>query len=220
MSNHTINLNEELYAYLLANSLREHEVLTKLREETSAHKWAGMQISPEQGQFMALLVSLTGARNIIELGVYTGYSSLSMALALPEDGRLLACDINKDYTDIAQKFWKEAGVADKIELRLAPALETLTSLLESGERDKYDFVFVDAIKEEYLQYYEILLKLIRRNGLILVDNVLWGGSVANPDKNSPETIALRKFNDFVYRDKRVDISMLPLGDGLTIIRKI
>ncbi len=193
--------------------------MQRCRAETAQHKWAGMQISPELGQFMGLLVKLLSARKIIELGVFTGYSSLCMARAMPADGKLIACDINKEYTDKAMEYWQAAGVARKIELRLAPALDTLADLLEAGESDSFDFIFVDAVKEEYSAYYPLNYRLLRSGGMMAVDNVLWGGDVANPDKQSDETIAIRAFNKMVHEDDKVDMCMLPIGDGLTLIRK-
>ncbi|MFT5349836.1 MAG: putative O-methyltransferase YrrM [Planctomycetota bacterium] len=219
MSRYSINLTDEVYTYLQSVSLREDTILQQLREETALHKWARMQISPEQGQFMAMLLKILGAKRVIELGVFTGYSSLCMAQALPADGKIIACDINEEYTNIAKRYWEQAGVSNKIELRLAPALETLKNLLKSDEAGKFDFVFIDAVKEEYKEYYEIVLELIRPGGLIGIDNVLWSGSVADPEKQDAETIALRVFNQYLHQDERVDISMLSIGDGLTLARK-
>lgn len=219
MSSSSINLTDRLYEYYLSVTLREDETMRRCREETARHKWAGMQISPEQGQFMTLLVQLLGARKIIELGVFTGYSSLCMARALPPEGKLIACDVKKEYTDKAMEYWKAAGVADRIELRLAPALDTLADLLRAGEAGSFDFIFVDAIKEEYSEYYPLNYRLLRSGGLMAIDNVLWGGSVADPDNRKAETDAIRAFNKMVHEDDRVDMSMLPVGDGLTLIRK-
>jgi predicted O-methyltransferase YrrM len=219
MSSSTINLTEAVSNYLESVSLREDPILQQLRHETASHKWAAMQISPLQGQFMALLVQLLGARKIIELGVFTGYSSLCMALALPADGKIVACDVSEDYTNIAKRYWELARVRDKIDLQIAPALETLQKLLDANEAGSFDFIFIDAVKEEYKQYFEYALELLRPGGLIGIDNVLWGGSVANPDKQDAETIAIREFNSALHLDKRVDISMLPVGDGLTLARK-
>ncbi len=219
MSSSSINLTEQLHQYYLSVTLREDAVMRRCREETTPHRWGGMQVSPEQGQFMSLLVKLLDARKIIELGVFTGYSSLCMAKAMPDGGKLIACDVNKEYTDKAQEYWQAAGVADKIELRLAPALETLNALLEAGEAGSFDFIFVDAIKEEYSEYYPLNYRLLRRGGLMGIDNVLWGGSVADPDNQSAETKAIRAFNKMVHEDEHVDLSMLPVGDGLTLIRK-
>lgn len=219
MSNRTIALDERLYDYLLGASLREPDVLRRLREETLALPRASMQIAPEQGQLMALLVALIPARRILEIGTFTGYSALAMTLAMPPDGRLTACDISAEWTAIARRYWAEAGIADRIDLRLAPALETLDELLAHGARNKFDLAFIDADKEHYLDYYERSLALVRPGGLIMVDNVLWGGSVANPERQDAETEAIRKFNVEVQRDRRVDLSMVPIGDGLTLARK-
>ena len=193
--------------------------MQRCRAQTARHKWAGMQISPEQGQFMALLVKLLNARKIIELGVYTGYSSLCMARALPPDGKIIACDVNEEYTSRAKEYWQAAGVAEKIELRLAPALDTLADLVAFGASDSFDFIFVDAVKEEYSAYYPLNYRLLRSGGLMAIDNVLWGGGVANPDKQDAETVAIREFNEMVHADDKVDMCMLPVGDGVTLIRR-
>ena len=219
MSRKSIGLEERLYQYLLGASLREPPSLAKLREETAAHPHAGMQISPEQAQFMQLLVKLTGARRVVEVGVFTGYSSLAMALALPDDGHLLACDVSEEYTAIARRHWAAAGVASRIELVLAPARETLEARIAAGEAGHYDFAFIDADKTGYHDYYERLLRLLRPGGLIAVDNTLWDGAVADPAENSPDTVALREFNARLHRDERVDLSLVPIGDGLTLARK-
>jgi len=219
MSNRTIAMNDPLYEYLLAASLRDLPVLKRLREETAKHPRARMQISPEQGQFMQLLVKLMGARRCIEVGVFTGYSSLAVALALPTDGHILACDVSEEFTAVARRYWKEAGVESKIELRLAPALETLDARLKAGEAGSYDLAFVDADKSNYSGYYERILKLLRPGGLILVDNVLWSGAVIDKKDASEDTTAIRAFNTALQKDARVDLSMLPVGDGLTLARK-
>lgn len=219
MSSSSINLTDQVYEYYLSVTLREDEIMRRCREETARHKWAGMQISPEQGQFMTLLVKLLGARKIIELGVFTGYSSLCMVRALPAGGKLIACDVKKEYTDKAMEYWEAAGVAGKIELRLAPALDTLADLLRAGEAGSFDFIFVDAVKEEYSEYYPLNYRLLRSGGLMAIDNVLWGGSVADPDNQTAETNAIRAFNKMVHQDDKVDMCMLPVGDGLTLIRK-
>lgn len=219
MSNKTLGLSVALQAYLLQSSLREPPLVARLREETARDPMARMQIAPEQGQFMQLLVRLTGARRCIEVGVYTGYSSLCTALALPADGYLLACDVDENWTAVARRYWDEAGVAGKIELRLAPALDTLDEALQAGQAGSYDFVFIDADKSNYLNYYERCLKLLRRGGLIAVDNVLWDGRVADPQNHDADTVAIRAFNDFVHRDERVDLSLVPVADGLTLCRK-
>jgi len=218
MSSRTLVLDDTLYDYLLKHSLREHPAQSGLREATRMHPHAGMQISPEQGQFMALLVRLIGARHAIEIGVFTGYSALTVALALPADGRLLACDINDTYTSVGKPFWEAAGIAHKIDLQLAPALQTLDARLASGAAGSYDFAFIDADKTRYDDYYERCLRLLRAGGLIAIDNTLWGGSVAKP-ADSADTAALQALNDKLHRDERIDLSLLPIGDGLTLARK-
>lgn len=219
MSNRTISMTDGLYSYLLENSLREAPLLKRLRDETAAHPQARMQISPEQGQFMQLLTRLVGARRCIEVGVFTGYSSLAVAMVLPADGRILACDVSEEFTSVARRYWKEAGVAGKIELVLAPATETLDARLKAGEGGSYDLAFIDADKANYPAYYERILKLLRPGGLVLVDNVLWSGRVLDADDRSEDTQAIRVFNQMLGKDERVDLSMIPLGDGLTLARK-
>lgn len=218
MSNRTLNLTDALYDYVLTHSLREHPAQTALREATRSHERASMQISPEQGQFMALLVKLMGARNAIEVGVFTGYSALSVALALPPEGRLVACDISEEYTSVARPYWRQAGVADKIDLRIAPALETLQSLLRDGEAGLYDFAFIDADKVGYDGYYEACLQLVRPGGLIVFDNTLRDGKVLERADND-DTAALQALNIKLREDQRIDISLLPLSDGVTLARK-
>jgi len=219
MSNRTLPLDDRLYDYLLKKSLREPSALAKLRAETASHPRVNMQIAPEQGQFMQMLVRLMGARRTIEVGVFTGYSSLAVALALPDDGRVLACDISEEYTGIARRHWQDAGVAHKIELVLAPALATLDARLAAGEAGRYDFAFIDADKGGYYAYYERLLRLIRPGGLIAVDNTLWSGAVADPGDRDADTLAIREFNDRLLADQRIDLSLLPIGDGLTLARR-
>lgn len=219
MSNRTISLDDTLYRYLLDASLREHPALARLRAETATHPRVNMQIAPEQGQFMALLVQLMGATRCIEVGVFTGYSSLAMALALPSDGHVVACDVSEEYTAVARRHWAAAGVADKIDLRLAPATETLDALLAQGEAGRYDFAFIDADKEGYAGYYERLLQLLRPGGLVAVDNTLWDGAVADPANHEPDTVAIRAFNERLRDDERIDLSLVPIGDGLTLARK-
>jgi predicted O-methyltransferase YrrM len=219
MSNNTITLTPVIYRYLLDVSLREPEVLQRLRAHTAGIPYAHMQIAPEQGQLMALLVQLSGARRVIEVGVFTGYSALAVALALPADGRLIACDINEQWTAIAREYWQAAGVAEKIELRLAPALQTLDTLLAEGQAGRFDFAFIDADKDNYIAYYERLLQLLRPGGLISVDNVLWDGKVADPANQEEDTVAIRAFNEHVCKDKRVALSLVPIGDGLTLAMK-
>lgn len=218
MANRTLNLDGSLYEYLLAHSLREHPAQVALREATKPLPHGGMQIGPEQGQFMALLVRLIGARRAIEIGVFTGYSALTVALALPDDGRLLACDISDEYTRIGRPYWQAAGVMHKIDLQLAPARQTLDAKLAAGEAGHYDFAFIDADKTAYDDYYERCLGLIRPGGLIAIDNVLWSGSVAHPAKTA-DTAALQALNDKLHYDERIDLSLLPIGDGLTLARK-
>jgi predicted O-methyltransferase YrrM len=219
LSNRTLSLDDRLYDYLLGKSLREPAALAALRAETASHPRINMQIAPEQGQFMQMLVRLIGARRAIEVGVFTGYSSLAVALALPDDGRLLACDISEEFTAIARRHWRLAGVTHKIELVLAPALATLDARLAAGEAGSYDFAFIDADKGGYLAYYERLLKLIRPSGLIAVDNTLWSGAVADPGVRDADTLAIREFNDHLLADQRVDLSLVPIGDGLTLARR-
>lgn len=219
MSSRTITMTDPLSDYLLQVSLREPPVLRRLREFTQRRPHANMQIAPEQGQFMALLVEMIGARRAIEVGTFTGYSSICIAAALPERGRLICCDVSEDYTAIARKFWREAGVERKIDLRLAPAKKTLDALLRDGQAGKFDFAFIDADKENYGAYYERCLKLLRRGGVIAVDNVLWGGSVLDPSDRSVDTRAIRAFNKTLRSDKRVSLSLVPIGDGLTLARK-
>lgn len=219
MSNRTLPLDERLYEYLLGVSLRESELLRELRERTAQLEEHSMQIAPEQGQFMALLVRLMGARRCIEVGVFTGYSSLACAEALGPDGYLLACDINAEWTAIARAFWQRGGVAERIDLRLAPALETLDAELAAGNADSFDFAFIDADKESYPEYYERCLQLLKPGGLLLVDNVLWSGDVARPEVSDPDTAAIRRFNKQLHGDPRVDLSLVPIADGLTLARK-
>ena len=219
MTNRSISLTDSLYEYLLSVSLREPELLRRLRHETASYPNARMQIAPEQGQFMALLARLLGARRCLEVGVFTGYSSLAIALALPDDGRSVACDVSAEWTSVARRYWAAAGVEHKIDLRLAPALETLGGLLEAGEAGSYDFAFLDADKENYARYYELALELVRPGGLIVVDNTLWSGRVADLANDEATTLSLRRFNECLHRDQRVDLSLLPIGDGLTLARK-
>lgn len=219
MSNKSLNLSDRLYDYLLSVSLREPEVLAELRQETAGHPRNAMQIAPDQGQFMAFLIRLIGAKKALEVGVFTGYSSLCVALALPPEGKLIACDISEEYTAIARRYWQKAGVTDKIDLRIAPALETLDQLVTAGQTNRFDFAFIDADKENYLNYYERALQLVRPGGLIAVDNVLWGGAVANPAVQDESTQAIRAFNQTLHRDERVDLSLVAIADGLTLAMK-
>lgn len=220
MSNQSIGLSDRLYQYLIANSVREPDILTRLREETLQHPLVNMQVSPEQGQLMGLLVQLIGAKKCLEVGVFTGYSALVVALNLPDDGRLIACDVSDEFTSIARRYWQEAGVDRKISLHIAPALETLDRLLVNGESDTFDFAFIDADKNNYAAYYDRCFQLVRQGGLILVDNVLWYGRVADAAMDEdPRTQAIKKINQQIYHDDRVQISLIPIGDGLTIARK-
>jgi caffeoyl-CoA O-methyltransferase len=220
MSNKTFTLPDKLYHYVIANSLREPDVLRRLREETMRLPMARMQIAPEQGQLMQLLLRLLGARQAIEVGVFTGYSSLSMALALPADGRLIACDVSEAWTAVARRYWREAGVEDKIELKLAPAVQTLDALINSGRSGSFDFGFIDADKSNYGNYYERLLTLLRPGGLLAADNTLWSGAVADLRKKDEDTVAIREFNRRVHLDRRVLPSLVPIGDGLTLALKL
>jgi caffeoyl-CoA O-methyltransferase len=219
MSNRTLNVDDALYTYLCDASLREPPVLRRLREVTATLPEAGMQISPEQGQFMALLARLIDVRCYVEVGVFTGYSSTAVALALAEDARIIACDLSPQWTRIAQRWWTEAGVAHRVELRLAPAADTLRALAAEGMAGQVDMMFIDADKTGYSGYYEQSLGLLRRGGLLLVDNTLWGGAVCDPSKHDDDTEAIRRFNTELLADERIDLSLLPVGDGLTLARK-
>ncbi len=226
MSTRTFQLDADVHEYLLRWSVREHPVQEQLRERTAKLEMARMQISPEQGQFMGLIAQLVtasrpgelGPPKFVEVGVFTGYSALSVALAVPT-ARVTACDVNEEWTNIAREFWREAGVEDRIDLRLAPGGETLQALLDDGAAGTYDLAFLDADKPGYVGYYEQCLQLLRTGGVILIDNVLWSGRVVDPSEDDEETEALREISRHVYEDSRVDLSMLPLGDGLTIARK-
>lgn len=219
MSNQTLGLDRNLYEYFHSVSLREPEILAQLRQETTNHPMANMQIAPEQGQFMALLVQLMGAKKTLDIGVFTGYSALVVALALPPDGKIIACDISEEYTAIARRYWEKAGVTNKIELRIAPALESLNKLIEEGQAETFDFVFIDADKSNYLNYYERALQLVRPGGLIAIDNVFWGGKVADREIQDNRTKIIRELNQKIYQDKRVTISLVPIADGLTLALK-
>jgi predicted O-methyltransferase YrrM len=219
MSNTTFGLSDDLRRYLLSVSVHEPDILARLREETGRLPMAMMQITPEQGQLMALLVRLLQARRCLEVGTFTGYSALWVALALPADGRLTACDVSAEWTAIARRHWEQAGVADKIDLRLAPALETLDDLISQGESGRFDFAFIDADKSNYWNYYERTLCLLRPGGLIAIDNTLWSGRPADADDRDATTAVIRDFNARLYRDRRVHISLLPVGDGLTLVWK-
>lgn len=218
MSSITLGLSSELLCYLQQHSVKECEAQIALRLHTLKLPGARMQISPEQGQLLAWLIRLTNAKTILEIGTYTGYSALCMALALPKEGKLITCDVDANTTEIAIPYWREAGVFDKIERRIGPALETLAALTK--ENIGFDFAFIDADKNNYLAYYEAILPLLNPNGIIAIDNVFWGGDVVNTNSEDKRTIALRELNDFVYQDSRVDVCMLPIGDGLTLVRKL
>ena len=219
MANTTIGLSDELAAYVIKVGTREPEVLARLREETAALPQHGMQIAPEEGAFLAMLVELTGARRCIEVGTFTGYSSTAVALALPEDGQLVCCDVSEEWTSLARKYWVEAGVADKIDLRVAPAAETLDQLLADGGQAAYDFAFVDADKTGYDGYYERLLRLVRPGGLIAFDNTLWGGAVLEQDAQDADTRAIQALNSKLADDERITLCLLPVADGVTLARR-
>jgi predicted O-methyltransferase YrrM len=219
MSRKTLPLDERLYEYLIRVSLREHSVQTELREVTARLEEADMQISPEQGQFMALLVRMLGARRALEVGVFTGYSALCVALALPEDGTLVACDVSEEWTSIGRKYWRKAGIEHRIDLRIGPALETLQRLVDSDGAGTFDFAFIDADKLSYPHYYELCLRLLRPGGVVAIDNVLWDGKVADDSVDDPEKLTIAAFNKMVHDDGRVDITLVPIADGLTLARK-
>jgi predicted O-methyltransferase YrrM len=220
MSRRSFYLPEEVERYIDDVAVREHPIMRELRDETSKHPHAGMQTGPDQVQFLQFLVRLIGARRCVEVGVFTGYSALGVALALPDDGRIVACDVSEEYTAIARRYWAKAGVSEKIDLYLAPAAQTLDELIHGGGSGRYDFAYVDADKAGYDAYYERCLTLLRAGGLIAIDNVLWGGDVANPRKNDEDTSALRALNAKIGRDDRVDASLLSIGDGLMLVRKL
>jgi predicted O-methyltransferase YrrM len=219
MSKKTLGLDDSLYDYLLSVSLREPDILRQLREETAHYPEAVMQIAPEQGQFMTLLVQLIRATKTLDVGVFTGYSSLCVALALPPSGKVIACDVSEEYTTVARRYWEAAGVAEKIDLRLAPALETLDKLLAAGQAETFDFAFIDADKRNYEGYYERSLQLVRPGGLIAIDNVLWSGRVADPQEQEARTRIIRAFNEKLHHDERVTLSLVPIADGLTLALK-
>jgi caffeoyl-CoA O-methyltransferase len=218
MSRH-LSFDQPTYQYLVDTSVRETDVARRLRAETQQLPAAQMQIGPDQGQFLQLLVQLIQARRTLEVGVFTGYSSLWVATGLPDDGQIIACDVSEEYTSIARRYWQEAGVDQKIDLRLAPALETLDELLDNGQSGTFDFAFIDADKSNYDNYYERALKLLRPGGLIAVDNTIWSGRVADPNESDEDTVAIRKLNEKLHRDERVALSMLTVGDGLTLAMK-
>jgi predicted O-methyltransferase YrrM len=217
MSNKTVPMTDALYEYVLENWLREPELLARLRRETAAMPNANMQISPDQGQLMRLLARVLGVRRYLEVGVFTGYSSLSVALGMPDDGRIVACDVSEEFTSVARRYWNEAGVAGRIDLRLAPGVDTLDALL--GEGAEFDMAFIDADKPNYPHYYERCLQLVRPGGLILIDNVLWDGKVADSSVQDESTNAMCEFNRKLAEDKRVDIALIPIADGLTCVTR-
>jgi len=220
MTNRSISLTDELYDYILAHSLREPPLLQQLRAETAQMPMARMQIAPEQGQFMALLVKLIGARRALEIGVFTGYSALWIALALPETGQLIACDKSAEWTTIAQRYWQQAGITSKIDLRLAPAIATLESLIAEGQQAQFDFAFIDADKQAYDAYYELCLILVRPGGLIVLDNMLQNGRVLGDRTEHPNAQAIHALNQKIHQDDRVEMSLTPFGDGLTLARRL
>jgi caffeoyl-CoA O-methyltransferase len=219
MANDTIQLTDQLYDYLISVSLRESDALRRLRAETATLERASMQMSPDTGQFLAFLIKLIGAKRVIEVGVFTGYSSLAMSLALPDDGQLIACDVSDEWTAIGRRYWQEAGVNHKIDLRLAPAVQTLQQLIDEGHQNSFDFIFIDADKPNYDTYYEQAYNLVRSGGLICIDNVLWHGRVLDESRQDEGTQAIRVLNKKLSTDERVDLSLVPIGDGVTILRK-
>jgi predicted O-methyltransferase YrrM len=219
MTNKTIGLSDELQEYVVQVGAREPEVLARLRAETASIPEYGMQVSADEGAFLAMLVELMGARRCIEVGTFTGYSSTAVALSLPPDGRLTCCDVSEEWTAVARRYWAEAGVTDKIDLRLAPAVETLDDLIAAGGEGTYDFAFVDADKPGYAAYYERLLRLVRPGGLIAFDNTLWDGRVVDPDADDPDTVAIRELNTMLADDERVSLCLLPIADGVTLARR-
>ncbi len=219
MSNRTLSIDDRVYDYLLSVSLREPDLQKQLREETAAIEFSEMQIAPEQGQFMALLVKLIGARRALELGTFTGYSSISIAAALPEDGELVCCDDSEEWTAVARKYWRQAELENRINFKLGDASATLQALIDEGQDGTFDFIFIDADKQNYPRYYELSLKLLRAGGLMAVDNTLWSGEVADPGNEEPGTRAIRRFNEMLKQDERVEISLVPIGDGLTLVHK-
>ncbi|MBT9313970.1 class I SAM-dependent methyltransferase [Leptothoe spongobia] len=220
MSTQVLSLTEDLYNYMLSVGVRDSKLLQQLREENAQHPRAVMQIAPEQGQFMGLLVQLLGVKKALEIGVFTGYSSLIVAMALPEDGQLIACDISDEYTAMARKYWEKAGVAHKVDLRIAPALDTLDQLITEGHSNSFDFAFIDADKSNYDNYYERALQLLRPGGLMAVDNVLWSGRVAEPTaQQDNRTKHIHALNQKIHADQRVSMSLVPIADGLMLAMK-
>lgn len=218
MYKNQLGLTEQLHQYLIEHSQSEPALLSQLREETSKHPQARMQVSPEQGHLLALLVRLMNAKRALEVGVFTGYSSLAVSMALPNDGQLVACDISRSFTNMARRYWQQANVDHKVDLRIAPALETLDQLLHEGTTP-FDFAFIDADKGNYANYFDRAVKLVRTGGLIAIDNTLWSGRVADPNDQDKITRTLREFNHAIAQDERVDVLILPIGDGLTLAHK-
>ncbi len=219
MSTRTIQVTDQVHEYMLGVSLREPKVLQQLREETANLEEGGMQLSPEQGQFMRFLVRMLGAKRTLEVGVFTGYSSLSVAFGLPDDGQIVACDVSEQYTSIARRYWQAAGMDHKIQLHLGPAVHTLDNLIQAGHLNSFDFAFIDADKENYARYYEQCLQLVRRGGVIGMDNTLWGGTLVDEGQQDDSTNAIRALNKKLHADDRVELSMVPIGDGFTLARK-
>ncbi len=219
MTRKSIKITEQVYDYLLSVSLTESAILQECREYTDKQPLARMQIAPEQGQFFKFLIESLQVQTAIEIGVFTGYSSLAIALALPEAGRLVACEKEPEFADVASRFWEKAGVRDKVELRIGPALDTLDQLFAEEGANSFDFAFIDAHKPEYIDYYEKLMRLIRPGGVIAIDNVLWDGYPADPQRMDEDTVAIRDFNQHIYRDERITLSMLPLADGVSLALK-
>ncbi len=214
-----LQMNQALYDYLLDVSLREHPMLQALRQETSKLPLAGMQAAPEQAQFMQFLLQVLQAKKVLEIGTFTGYSTLAMALTIPEDGEVVSCDINREWTDIAEEFWKKAGMAHKIQLRIAPALTSLNNLLKEGYQQQFDFIFIDADKTNYYNYYELALELISPKGIIAIDNIFWDGQVIDENDNNAQTREIRRLNNHIKQDTRVDVSLLAIADGLFLVKK-
>ena len=219
MTSKSIGLPDDVYDYVLAHGVREPGILARLREETASHPMAQMQIEPLQGAIFRLLVELLDARSYVEVGTFTGYSSLAVALAMPADGRLVCCDVSEEYTNVARRYWAEAGVADRVNLRIGPGIDTLDDLLAEGRENTFDLAFIDADKKSYPDYYERCLRLVRPGGVVALDNVLWGGEIADMAKQDRDTLALRAVNELVRDDGRVTVVLLPVADGMTLARK-
>ena len=219
MTSKSIGLPDDVYDYVFAHGVREPAILARLREETAAHPMAQMQIEPLQGAIFRLLVELLDARSYVEVGTFTGYSSLAVALAMPADGRLVCCDVSEEYTSVARRYWAEAGVADRVDLRIGPGMDSLDALLAEGRENTFDLAFIDADKKSYPGYYERCVRLVRPGGVVALDNVLWGGEIADMTKQDHDTVALRAVNELVRDDERVTEVLLPVADGMTLARK-